>query len=156
MSKTSAALNSATQHAMPPDSAENGERSVLTLGYLCLPCSVRDTAWSWSFIKFPFPKWFCSRQTYSVTRLRRPQPDSLLAIYWRGSRLNFKKLGHESSLDVLIEVETPFKWNIALIFLIIFVVQVSICIDVCFWLDCQRYHLIISVKVCEDVCSTFK
>ena len=26
---------------------ESGERSVLTQGSLCLPCSVRDTAWSW-------------------------------------------------------------------------------------------------------------
>ena len=25
----------------------NGERSVLTLGSLCLPCCVRNTAWSW-------------------------------------------------------------------------------------------------------------
>ena len=29
------------------NSAESGERSVLTLGSLCLPCCVRDTAWSW-------------------------------------------------------------------------------------------------------------
>ena len=27
--------------------AESGEQSVLTLGSLCLPCCVRDTAWSW-------------------------------------------------------------------------------------------------------------
>ena len=141
---------------MPPDSAENGERSVLTLGYLCLPCSVRDTAWSWSFIKFPFPKWFCSRQTYSVTRLRRPQPDSLLAIYWRGSRLNFKKLGHESSLDVLIEVETPFKWNIALIFLIFLLYKFLFVLTFVFDWTVSDIILIINMKVCEDVCSTFK
>ena len=49
VSRTSAALNSATQHAMPPESAEKGERSVLALGSLCVPCSVRDTAWSWFF-----------------------------------------------------------------------------------------------------------
>ena len=30
-------------------SAESGKRSVLTLGFLCLPCYVRDTAWSWFF-----------------------------------------------------------------------------------------------------------
>ena len=29
------------------NSAKIGERSVLTLGALCLPCCVRDTAWSW-------------------------------------------------------------------------------------------------------------
>ena len=34
------------QHAVLPESAEGGERSVLTLGSLCLPCCVRDTAWS--------------------------------------------------------------------------------------------------------------
>ena len=28
------------------NSAESGQRSVLTLGSLCLPCCVRDTAWS--------------------------------------------------------------------------------------------------------------
>ena len=31
------------------NSAESGERSVLTLDSLCLPCCVRDTAWSWFF-----------------------------------------------------------------------------------------------------------
>ena len=35
--KESAAMNSTIQHAMPP---EIGERSVLTLGSLCLPCCV--------------------------------------------------------------------------------------------------------------------
>ena len=29
------------------NSAESDERSVLTLGFLCPPCCVRDTAWSW-------------------------------------------------------------------------------------------------------------
>ena len=29
------------------NSAESGERSILTLGSLCLPCCERDTAWSW-------------------------------------------------------------------------------------------------------------
>ena len=28
----------------------DGEQSVLRLGCLCLPCSVRDTAWSWLWI----------------------------------------------------------------------------------------------------------
>ena len=28
-------------------SAKSGERSVLTLGSLCLPCCVQDTAWNW-------------------------------------------------------------------------------------------------------------
>ena len=37
--RQSAALNSATQQ----NSAENGERSVLKLGSLCVPCCVRDT-----------------------------------------------------------------------------------------------------------------
>ena len=27
--------------------AESGERSILILGSLCLPCCVRNTAWSW-------------------------------------------------------------------------------------------------------------
>ena len=44
VSRFSAALSSATQHAMPPELAESGERSVLTLGSLCLPCCLRDTA----------------------------------------------------------------------------------------------------------------
>ena len=35
----------------PQNTAESGERSVLTLGSLCLPCCVQDTAWSW-FIYF--------------------------------------------------------------------------------------------------------
>ena len=42
------------RHWVPPlntqclqKSAEIGEQSVLTLGSLCLPCCVRDTAWSW-------------------------------------------------------------------------------------------------------------
>ena len=49
----SAALSSAIQHEMPPEfrqtesfQAESGERSVSTLGSLCLPCCVRDTALS--------------------------------------------------------------------------------------------------------------
>ena len=29
------------------NSAESGKRSFWRLGYLCLPCYVRDTAWSW-------------------------------------------------------------------------------------------------------------
>ena len=28
---------------------ESGERSILTLGSLCLPCCVRDRAWSWFY-----------------------------------------------------------------------------------------------------------
>ena len=32
------------------NSAERWERSVLTLGSLCPPCRVRDTAWSWFLI----------------------------------------------------------------------------------------------------------
>ena len=42
------------RHWVPPvntqclqNSAESGERSILTLGSLCLPCCVRDIAWSW-------------------------------------------------------------------------------------------------------------
>ena len=34
------------------NSAESGERSVLTLGSLCLPCCMRDTAGSWFFLVF--------------------------------------------------------------------------------------------------------
>ena len=37
------------------NSAESGERSVLTLGSLCLPCSVWDTAWSWKKNQFSAP-----------------------------------------------------------------------------------------------------
>ena len=44
LSSATAALSSATQHAMPPEIGRTGERSVLTLGSLCLPCCVRDTA----------------------------------------------------------------------------------------------------------------
>ena len=44
VSRQSAALISAIQPAMPPESAESGERSVLTPGPLCLPYCVRDTA----------------------------------------------------------------------------------------------------------------
>ena len=42
VSRLSAALSSATQHAMPPKFGRNAERSVLTLGSLCLTCCVRD------------------------------------------------------------------------------------------------------------------
>ena len=45
VSRLSAALSSATQHAMPPqNSAESGERSLITLNSLCLLCCLRDTA----------------------------------------------------------------------------------------------------------------
>ena len=46
VSRQSAALSSATQHAMPPEfgSPLSAERSVLTLGSLCLPWCVRDKA----------------------------------------------------------------------------------------------------------------
>ena len=37
-------LSSATQHAMPLEFGGSGERIVLILGSLCLPCCVRDTA----------------------------------------------------------------------------------------------------------------
>ena len=47
VTRLSAALSSATHHAMPPEFTETGERSVLTLGSLCLPCCVRNTVWSW-------------------------------------------------------------------------------------------------------------
>ena len=46
VSKTSVALSSAKAQYLQ-NSAENGERSVLTLDSLCLPCSVRDTARSY-------------------------------------------------------------------------------------------------------------
>ena len=46
VSRLSAALSSATQHCLQ-NSAESGEWNVLTLSSLCLPCCVRDTAWSW-------------------------------------------------------------------------------------------------------------
>ena len=41
--------SSANQHAMPQKIriAENGKRSVLTLGSLSLRCYMRDIAWSW-------------------------------------------------------------------------------------------------------------
>ena len=41
--RLSAALHSATQHAMSPEFGVKGERSVSTLGPLCIPC-VRGTA----------------------------------------------------------------------------------------------------------------
>ena len=47
VSRRSAALSSATQHAIPPDSVKSGAWIVLILGILCLSCFVRDTAWSW-------------------------------------------------------------------------------------------------------------
>ena len=40
------------------NSAESWERIVLTLCYLCPPCCVRDTAWSW-FIKCTLLFFFC-------------------------------------------------------------------------------------------------
>ena len=53
MFRESAALSSAhliTQCLQ--NSAKSGERSVLALGSLCLPCCVRDTAWSWFWYFF--------------------------------------------------------------------------------------------------------
>ena len=41
-------LNFATQHIIKSKNlAEIGERSALTLGPICLPCYMRDIAWSW-------------------------------------------------------------------------------------------------------------
>ena len=34
------------------NSAESGVRSVSTLGSLCLPCNLRDTAWSWLITRY--------------------------------------------------------------------------------------------------------
>ena len=45
VSRQSAALSSATQHAMPPEFSRKWRHSVLALGSLCLPCCVRNTAW---------------------------------------------------------------------------------------------------------------
>ena len=46
VSRLSAALSSATQHAMPPEFGRKwGTECLMTLGSLCLPCCVRDTAW---------------------------------------------------------------------------------------------------------------
>ena len=42
--QSKATLSSATQHVMPPEFGRSGERKVLTLGSLCLPCCVRDIA----------------------------------------------------------------------------------------------------------------
>ena len=44
VSKLSAGLSSTTQHAMPPEFGRQWGTGVLTLGSLCLPCCVRDTA----------------------------------------------------------------------------------------------------------------
>ena len=45
MSRLIAALSSETQHAMPPEFVRKWGTEYLLL--LCLPCCVRDTAWSW-------------------------------------------------------------------------------------------------------------
>ena len=42
--KKSPTMSSVTQHAMPRDSADGGERRVLILGSLCLPCCKRIAA----------------------------------------------------------------------------------------------------------------
>ena len=47
VSRQSAALSSATQHAMPPEFGWKWG----TLGSLCLSCYVRNTAWSWFISK---------------------------------------------------------------------------------------------------------
>ena len=44
VSRQIAALGSVIQQAMPLEFGGKGERSVLTLGSLCLLCCVRDTA----------------------------------------------------------------------------------------------------------------
>ena len=49
VSRQRAALSSASQHAMPPELGGKWERSVLTLGSICLRCCVRDTAWGWFY-----------------------------------------------------------------------------------------------------------
>ena len=51
VSRKSAVLSSATQHAMPPEFGKKWGTECLTLGSLCLPCCMRDTPWSW-FILF--------------------------------------------------------------------------------------------------------
>ena len=47
VSRQSAALSSATQHAMAPELGRKWGTECLSLGSLFLPCCVRDTAWSW-------------------------------------------------------------------------------------------------------------
>ena len=47
VSRQSAALRSATQHAMPPVFGKKWGTECHTLGSLCLPCRVRDMTWSW-------------------------------------------------------------------------------------------------------------
>ena len=37
---------------MPPEFRRKWGTECLTLGFLCLPCCVRDTAWSWFFFDF--------------------------------------------------------------------------------------------------------
>ena len=49
------------------NSAESGERSVWTLGSLCLSCCVRE-AWSW-FIQFNFYKWYKNNVISDFKRL---------------------------------------------------------------------------------------
>ena len=44
--------------------AESGERCVLTLGSLCLPCSVRDT--EWSLFNFFFLRWLNKVRYYDL------------------------------------------------------------------------------------------
>ena len=58
VSRQCAALSSATQHAMPPESGRKWGTECLSTGFLCLSCCVRDTAWSWFILliidNFPY------------------------------------------------------------------------------------------------------
>ena len=47
VSRQSAVISSATQHAILPDPKESEDRIVLTLGFLCLLWCVQDTTCSW-------------------------------------------------------------------------------------------------------------
>ena len=60
------------------NSAESGKWSVLTLGSLCLPCCVRDTAWSW--YRYNFYKYF--RQSVFIY---------LAANYWLARLFQFEE-----------------------------------------------------------------
>ena len=57
-------------------SAENEERTVLTLGFHWLPCCVRDTAWSWFLFCFISQKRMIVRDTNKVLKY-----DAIVKLY---------------------------------------------------------------------------
>ena len=78
VTRINAALSSATQHALQNSATE---RSALTLGSLCLPWCMRDTAWSW--LKKIYDSITCPELKSNSPQSRLQQPQSSLTKKWK-------------------------------------------------------------------------